>query len=56
MYLADIYTVYANLVGIPSISIPLFKHSNGLPFGLQIMVSHFEETKLLNISKQLMEG
>ena len=56
MYLADIYTVYANLVGVPAISIPLFKHSNGLPFGLQIMVNHFEETKLLNISKQLLEG
>ncbi|MBP6686394.1 MAG: Asp-tRNA(Asn)/Glu-tRNA(Gln) amidotransferase subunit GatA, partial [Lacibacter sp.] len=31
MYLADIYTVFANLVGIPGISIPLFQHSNGLP-------------------------
>ena len=32
MYLADIYTVFANLTGIPGISLPLFKHSNGMPF------------------------
>lgn len=56
MYLADIYTVFANLVGIPGISIPLFKHSNGMPFGLQIMTSQFEEEKLLQLSKQLMDS
>jgi len=55
MFLADIYTVYANLVGIPAISIPLFKHSNGLPFGLQVMVSHFDELTLFSLSKQMME-
>ncbi len=54
MFLADIYTVFANLVGIPAISIPLFKHSNGLPFGLQIMTNHFEETTMLQLSDQLM--
>lgn len=54
MFLADIYTVFANLVGIPAISIPLFTHSNGLPFGLQIMTNHFEETALLHLSEQLM--
>lgn len=51
MFLADIYTVFANLAGIPGISIPLFKHSNGMPFGLQIMASHFDEVSLLRISK-----
>ncbi|MFP5041530.1 Asp-tRNA(Asn)/Glu-tRNA(Gln) amidotransferase subunit GatA [Parasediminibacterium sp. JCM 36343] len=56
MYLADIYTVFSNLVGIPSISIPLFTHSNGMPFGLQLMANHFDEVGLLQISKQLMEG
>ena len=55
MFLADIYTVYANLVGIPAISIPLFKHSNGLPFGLQIMTSHFDELSLFSLSKQMMQ-
>lgn len=56
MFLADIYTVFANLVGIPAISIPLFKHDNGLPFGLQIMTNHFEETKMLQLSDQLMRS
>ena len=54
MFLADIYTVFANLVGIPAISIPLFKHSNGMPFGLQVMTSHFNELSLLSLSKQFM--
>lgn len=54
MFLADIYTVFANLVGIPGISIPLFTHPNGMPFGLQVMTSHFEEVSLLRLSKQLM--
>ncbi len=55
MFLADIYTVFANLVGIPGISIPLFKHSNGMPFGLQVMTSHFKELPLLRLSKQFMQ-
>jgi aspartyl-tRNA(Asn)/glutamyl-tRNA(Gln) amidotransferase subunit A len=52
MYLADIYTVFANLVGIPALSIPLFQHSNGLPFGLQMMTKHFNEVSLLRLSNQ----
>lgn len=54
MYLADIYTVYANLVGVPAISIPLFKHSNGMPYGLQIMTNQFSELSLLSLSHQFM--
>ncbi len=54
MYLADIYTVMANLVGIPAISLPLFKHSNNMPFSLQLMSSKFNEVSLLRISHQLM--
>ena len=50
MFLADIYTVYANLVGIPAISIPLYQHPSGLPFGLQIMCAPFEEPTLLQLS------
>jgi aspartyl-tRNA(Asn)/glutamyl-tRNA(Gln) amidotransferase subunit A len=53
MFLADIYTVYANLVGIPGISLPLFTHPNGMPYGLQLMASHFEEVSLLRLSRQL---
>jgi aspartyl-tRNA(Asn)/glutamyl-tRNA(Gln) amidotransferase subunit A len=56
MYLADIYTVFANLAGIPSISIPLFKHSNGLPFGLQIMSNKYNELTLLQLSDELLRN
>jgi aspartyl-tRNA(Asn)/glutamyl-tRNA(Gln) amidotransferase subunit A len=55
MYLADIYTVFANLVGIPGVSIPLFQHSNGLPFGLQLMTKHFDEVYLLGLSDLLLK-
>ncbi len=55
MFLGDIYTVFANLVGIPAISIPLFQHPNGMPFGLQIMTSQNEEVSLLRLSKQFLE-
>jgi aspartyl-tRNA(Asn)/glutamyl-tRNA(Gln) amidotransferase subunit A len=37
MYLADIYTIFANLTGIPAISIPLFNHSSEMFFGLQVL-------------------
>ena len=56
MYLADIYTVMANLVGIPSISIPLYKHSNGMPFGLQVMANSFDELSLLQFSETAMKN
>ena len=55
MYLADIYTVFANLTGIPGISLPLFKHSNGMPFGVQVMAKQFNELSLLQASQRLME-
>lgn len=49
MYLADIYTVFANLTGIPALAIPGFRHSNGMPFGLQIMTNHNQELPLHQI-------
>ncbi|MEO7768143.1 MAG: amidase family protein, partial [Ferruginibacter sp.] len=55
MYLADIYTVFANLTGLPGISIPLFKHSNGLPFGLQVLTNKMDELTLLQLSKLLLQ-
>lgn len=55
MYLEDIFTVQANLCGVPAISLPLGKHSNGLPFGIQLMASRFEESDLLGFSARLME-
>ena len=56
MYLADIYTVMANLTGIPAISLPLFTHSNGMPFGLQVMANRFDEVSLLQVSNLLLGG
>lgn len=53
MYLQDIFTVHANLTGHPAISIPFGTHSNGLPFGLQIMADHYDEHRMLNFAQQL---
>lgn len=55
MFLADIYTVFANLVGIPGVSLPLFKHPSGMPFGAQVMTSQMNELTLLRLSKVLMQ-
>jgi aspartyl-tRNA(Asn)/glutamyl-tRNA(Gln) amidotransferase subunit A len=54
MYLADIFTVFSNLTGIPTISIPLFWHTNGMPYGVQIMTNQFSELYLLRLSQQWM--
>jgi aspartyl-tRNA(Asn)/glutamyl-tRNA(Gln) amidotransferase subunit A len=47
MYLADIYTVTANLAGIPGISVPCGENSENLPVGLQLFARHFDEATLL---------
>ena len=49
MYLSDIFTLSANLAGIPGISVPCGFSSEGLPIGLQIMARHFEEGKLFKV-------
>ena len=56
MYLADIYTVMANLTGMPAISVPLYKHSNGMPFGLQVMTNRFQELYLLRVAQLLLSN
>ncbi|MFL5752610.1 MAG: Asp-tRNA(Asn)/Glu-tRNA(Gln) amidotransferase subunit GatA [Bacteroidia bacterium] len=53
MYLEDIFTVQANITGIPAISIPAGTHSNGLPFGLQLMGRPFEDATVMGFAKQL---
>lgn len=55
MYLADIYTVFANLTGVPGIAIPLFKHSNGMPFGVQVMANKQDDVTLLQVASHLMK-
>lgn len=54
MYLEDIFTVQANLAGLPAISLPLGKTKADLPFGIQLMTDVFQEEKLLSFSKELM--
>lgn len=51
MYLTDIYTISANLAGIPGISIPCGFTKNGLPIGLQILGKHFEDLKVLQVAR-----
>ena len=53
MYLEDIFTVQANLAGIPAISIPLGKTKEQLPFGLQLMAAPFAETSMLAAAKKI---
>ena len=47
MYLADIFTVTANLVGVPGITVPCGKSKEGLPIGLQVFGKHFDESTVL---------
>jgi len=49
MYLSDIYTIAANLAGLPGMSVPAGQ-VGGLPAGLQIIANHFEESRLLNVA------
>lgn len=53
LYLSDILTISANLAGIPGISVPCGFSSAGLPIGLQIQASHFQEEKLLRAAYNL---
>jgi aspartyl-tRNA(Asn)/glutamyl-tRNA(Gln) amidotransferase subunit A len=50
MYLNDIYTVSANLVGVPGISVPCGVSSEGLPIGMQLIGDYWSENTLLNLS------
>jgi len=51
MYLADIYTVTADLAGIPGISIPCGETREKLPIGLQILGRHFDEATILRVAR-----
>ncbi len=53
MYLADIYTVTADLAGIPGASIPWGKTKAGLPIGVQILGKHFDESTLFRLGHAL---
>jgi len=55
MYLGDIFTVFANLTGSAALSLPVFKHSSNLPFGLQLLSSPQNEVPLLRFAHRLMQ-
>jgi len=50
MYLMDIFTISANLAGIPGMSVPCGFSKQGLPIGLQLMAKHFNEAMLLKVA------
>lgn len=54
MYLADLFSVHANVAGVPGISIPRGKDKQGLPIGLQLIADDFEEEKLLRAANMMM--
>jgi aspartyl-tRNA(Asn)/glutamyl-tRNA(Gln) amidotransferase subunit A len=56
MYLSDIYTVTANLAGIPALSVPCGFTQGGLPVGLQILANQFQEATLLRLAKTYAEA
>lgn len=54
VYLSDIFTVAANLTGIPGISIPIGQDRAGMPIGIQLMSKKFSEAELLNYAHNLL--
>ncbi|HEY8934519.1 MAG TPA: Asp-tRNA(Asn)/Glu-tRNA(Gln) amidotransferase subunit GatA [Cyclobacteriaceae bacterium] len=55
MYLADLFSVQANVAGVPAISLPCGKDKQGLPIGLQVIADDFEESKLFKFSDLVMK-
>ncbi len=55
MYLADLFSVQANVAGVPAIALPCGTDNEGLPIGLQVIADDFEEAKLLNFSDDLIK-
>ena len=53
MYLVDIYTVTANITGLPALSIPIENDEEGMPLGLQIIGKKWEENSLFEFSKEI---
>lgn len=53
LYLADLYTVPANMAGLPALSVPFGKDKNNLPIGVQLYGNYFDENKLYALAKIL---
>ena len=56
MYLVDIYTTSLNLAGLPGISVPCGKSSEGMPIGVQITGKPFAESEILNVAARIEES
>jgi aspartyl-tRNA(Asn)/glutamyl-tRNA(Gln) amidotransferase subunit A len=56
MYLNDIFTIPANLAGIPALSLPCGTGKDGMPIGLHLQAAHFREDLLLSVSHALEKG
>jgi len=56
MYLNDIFTVAANLTGMPAMSIPCGFGANGLPIGLQLQGNYFDEARLLQVAHRFQQA
>ena len=56
MYLADLFSVQANVAGVPGISFPCGNDDQGLPIGLQFLADDFNEGKLMAITKTLLQA
>ncbi|MFN9330216.1 MAG: amidase family protein, partial [Cyclobacteriaceae bacterium] len=54
MYLADLYSVQANVAGIPALAVPAGRDRKGLPIGLQILGNDFDEGGLFQFSQVLL--
>jgi aspartyl-tRNA(Asn)/glutamyl-tRNA(Gln) amidotransferase subunit A len=52
MYLEDIYTLSANLAGLPAMSAPCGFSGDGLPIGMQLIGNYFSEARLLQVAHQ----
>lgn len=55
MYLADIFTVQANVTGLPALSVPNGFDNQGLPIGFQLMAAAFDEARLLSFGNYISE-
>jgi aspartyl-tRNA(Asn)/glutamyl-tRNA(Gln) amidotransferase subunit A len=50
MYLSDVYTLTADLAGVPAMSVPCGESAEGLPVGLQIFTKHFDEATMFRVA------
>ncbi len=53
MYLNDIFTVSANIAGVPAMSVPVGLDRDGLPVGTQLIAKHFDEAALFSLAKEI---